>query len=74
MAEPEYVTRDQYRSDLAGIEREFTLLRQDVSLLRNDVSWLKWVMAIGFGLLAALSMAMLGALWQIMQRLPSTGG
>jgi hypothetical protein len=73
MAEPEYVPFDQYRSDLAGIERQFTLLRQDMALLRNDVSWLKWVMALGFGLLSALSMAMLGALWQIMQRLPGTG-
>lgn len=56
-----------WESRLAVIERQF-------ALLRNDISWLKWVMAIGFGLLSALSMAMLGALWQIMQRLPGTGG
>lgn len=46
-------------------------MRTEFSSIRSELQILKWVMAIGFGVLSALSMAMLGALWQIVQRLPS---
>jgi hypothetical protein len=43
----------------------------EFSSIRSDLQTLRWIAAIGFGVLAALNMAMLGVLWQIVQRLPS---
>lgn len=57
----------------AAFETRFQHLEADVASIKSELHLLRWVMALGFGILAALNMAMLGALWQIVQRLPSAG-
>jgi hypothetical protein len=57
--------------EAAAFETRFNRIEATLTSIPSELQILKWVMAIGFGVLSALSMAMLGALWQIVQRLPS---
>ena len=55
----------------AAFETRFNRIEADLTTIMSEVRLLRWVMTLGFGILITVTVAMLGALWNIMQRLPS---